>query len=499
MAAVYRYCRIHLDGIGMDFYYRTENEALQAGDFVAVPFGRENRERIGQLVSVTLCTAADAPYPPEKTKEILRRTERPAHWGEPKPPKKVVRQPEAPSDAPSPAPPSTPRQPETVPILPATQKPDRSAAAATERRRLPGRKRIPARRIGVVAAVLLCAVGVLWLQRLYSSRYAQAETAFAAGAYTQAQTLAQQVPGWFRGNRALRQLVAAAQTATRSADPDELAAALETLRSAAPEDGSVAAAAKTLEQQATLRWQQVIYAQALEDLTRQRYESAAEALQKITGYGDAAALRCYAQAMTLAETAELSQLQQAAAVLAQIPETYAGDQAAEVAALRLQLPKQIAAARAAIEQAQREERERIARLEATGLPYVGLSEERVQSTRQLGKAWYSFTRKTQERAASGGYVSHERRIYKWFQEGGGAVFTAVCENGTVVEAYPTSPKCWSGERLLVTLGKPKSTFGSGEKTSHSIRDDYDNPEDLYEDNRDWYDDEDEAYEEWEND
>ena len=283
MAAVYRYCRIHLDGIGMDFYYRTEDEALQAGDFVAVPFGRENRERIGQLVSVALCTAADAPYPPEKTKEILRRTERPAHWGEPKPPKKVISQPAVPSDSPSPAPPSAPRQPETAPILPATQKPNRSAAAATERRRLPGRKRIPARMIGGAAAVLLCAVGVLWLQRLYSSRYAQAETAFATGTYTQSQTLAQQVPGWFRDNRMLRQL-AAAQAATRSTDPDELAAALETLRAAAPEDGSVAAAAETLEQQATLRWQQVIYAQALEDLTRQRYESAAEALQKITDY-----------------------------------------------------------------------------------------------------------------------------------------------------------------------------------------------------------------------
>ncbi len=297
----------------------------------------------------------------------------------------------------------------------------------------------------------------------------------------------------------LRQLVAAAQTAIRSADPDELAAALETLRTAAPQDDSLTAAVKTLEQQTTLRWQQATYARAMEDLTRQRYESAAETLRRITDFGDAAVLCRYAQAMELAQTAELSQLQQAATVLAQIPETYVGDRAAEVAALRLQLPERIAAVRAAIEQAQREEQERIARLEATGLPYVGLSEERVQSTRQLGKAWYSFTYKKQERSESGGYIIRERVVYKWFREGGGAVFTAVCENGTVVEAYPSSPECWNGERLLVALGKPRSTFGSGGKTSHSIRDDYDNPEDLYEDNRDWYDDEDEAYEEWEND
>ena len=43
---------------------------------------------------------------------------------------------------------------------------------------------------------------------------------------------------------------------------------------------------------------------------------------------------------------------------------------------------------------------------------------------------------------------------------------------------------------------PPST--SGGSNSGSIRDDYDNPEDLWEDNPDWYEDEDEAWDEWEN-
>ena len=38
----------------------------------------------------------------------------------------------------------------------------------------------------------------------------------------------------------------------------------------------------------------------------------------------------------------------------------------------------------------------------------------------------------------------------------------------------------------------------GGSNSGSIRDDYDNPEDLWEDNQDWYEDEDEAWDEWEN-
>ena len=41
-------------------------------------------------------------------------------------------------------------------------------------------------------------------------------------------------------------------------------------------------------------------------------------------------------------------------------------------------------------------------------------------------------------------------------------------------------------------------YGSGGNDSGSIRDDYDNPEDLWEDNQDWYEDEDEAWDELEN-
>ena len=40
------------------------------------------------------------------------------------------------------------------------------------------------------------------------------------------------------------------------------------------------------------------------------------------------------------------------------------------------------------------------------------------------------------------------------------------------------------------------TSMSGGSNSGSIRDDYDNPEDLWEENQDWYEDEDEAWDEW---
>ena len=39
-------------------------------------------------------------------------------------------------------------------------------------------------------------------------------------------------------------------------------------------------------------------------------------------------------------------------------------------------------------------------------------------------------------------------------------------------------------------------YGGGDGYHSSLRDDYDNPEDLYEDNKDWYEDEDEAWDEY---
>ena len=41
-------------------------------------------------------------------------------------------------------------------------------------------------------------------------------------------------------------------------------------------------------------------------------------------------------------------------------------------------------------------------------------------------------------------------------------------------------------------------YGNGDNDSGSIRDDYNDPEALWEENQDWYEDEDEAWDEWEN-
>lgn len=143
---------------------------------------------------------------------------------------------------------------------------------------------------------------------------------------------------------------------------------------------------------------------------------------------------------------------------------------------------------------QQEEREAVLQAEKdAGIPYIGMTESSIDATRTLG---------THGMAKSGwAYKKDEtfkQMTYYWYTNNRTPIFTAVCQDGKVIETQKIDGY-WSGNTLLVPVVKPdiSTTFHSG-GSSGSIRDDYDNPEDLYEDNRDWYDDEDEAWDEWEN-
>ena len=144
----------------------------------------------------------------------------------------------------------------------------------------------------------------------------------------------------------------------------------------------------------------------------------------------------------------------------------------------------------------RQQEEREAALQAekdAGIPYVGMLESSIDSTRTLG---------THGMAKSGWAYKKDgtfkQMTYYWYTNNRTPIFTAVCQDGKVIETQK-SDGYWSGNALLVPVVKPDipTTFHSG--NSGSIRDDYDSPEDLYEDNPWDYEDEDEAWDEWEND
>lgn len=143
----------------------------------------------------------------------------------------------------------------------------------------------------------------------------------------------------------------------------------------------------------------------------------------------------------------------------------------------------------------RQQEEREAALQAekdAGIPYIGMPESSIDATRTLG---------THGMAKSGWAYKKDgtfkQMTYYWYTNKRTPIFTAVCQDGKVIETQKIDGY-WSGNTLLVPVVKPDipTTFHSG--SSGSVREDYDNPEDLYEDNRDWYDDEDEAWDEWEN-
>ena len=82
----------------------------------------------------------------------------------------------------------------------------------------------------------------------------------------------------------------------------------------------------------------------------------------------------------------------------------------------------------------------------------------------------------------------------WYDENGEMIAAGMCAQWKNDSEYMLK----SFSQYYPSGGNKGQTFhyGSGSNTSGSIRDDYDSPEDLWEDNRDWYEDEDEAWDEW---
>lgn len=82
----------------------------------------------------------------------------------------------------------------------------------------------------------------------------------------------------------------------------------------------------------------------------------------------------------------------------------------------------------------------------------------------------------------------------WYDENGEMIAAGMCAQWKNDSEYMLK----SFSQYYPSGGNNGQTFnyGNGGSNSGSLRDDYDNPEDLWEDNQDWYEDEDEAWDEW---
>ena len=349
----YQFCKVQVKDGGSPYAYLTGGLPLAVGDFVVVPVGNRNAEKTGRVTDVFVCSAQDAPYPPEKAKFVLRKSEQTAFPEKKIPPVEPAKNEKAATPMPPvpvepPVAQSVPEKPASFEVEPVPEAPTFTLPPPSEQ----DEPKKPKRRIP-------------W--------------------------------GW---------LAAAALAAF------------------------VIFAVPPLERIAETNRQQIVTQQAAEQEKRKQEEQRAE------------------QARLEEEAKQLRQQEEREAAL----------------------------------QAEKD----------AGIPYIGMPESSIDATRTLG---------THGMAKSGWAYKKDgtfkQMTYYWYTNKQTPIFTAVCQDGKVIETQKNDGY-WSGNTLLVPVVKPDipTTFHSG--SSGSVREDYDNPEDLYEDNRDWYDDEDEAWDEWEN-
>ena len=56
-----------------EYYYISDDDSIQVGDFVIVPAGKDNHEAVVEVVKKEYFTEEDVPLPMDKTKHIIRK------------------------------------------------------------------------------------------------------------------------------------------------------------------------------------------------------------------------------------------------------------------------------------------------------------------------------------------------------------------------------------------------------------------------------------------
>ncbi len=505
----YHYCRVRFQGIKLPYAYLTNGLPVRAGDHVLVPFGRESEPREGRVTSVLSCTREDAPWPPEHTKSVLEILQSDSPFMAPAPapaPKPVP----VPDPIPVPEPVPTPEPvPEPDPEPPAVSAPAVPPAPKPSTWTPPARRGFSRRK----KAVLICSCGAAAIilggvfyglhrhqqmqleaqQMRWNSEYLQAQELIQTGDYEEALSLLEGNPRLGNVEPSLQTLIDG-KNALQSENIPTLCSCLGRLTKLASKGPykSQAAALRDMLKNA-------LYRQALAALASGQTEHLESAFSDLGKFHDSPVLLAYVKALAASKTLRSTALNFAAEQLETIPADYSGPFAAEITTLRQEfLPKQVAAYEA-----------HAAAVAAGSLPYIGLPEELVNSTIQLGTA--------DEILRQG-----INTFYKWYNKAGTYVFHVVCRNGVVVTAgRQNSATCWNGDKLIqngtpettpVKPSPPPATRPSGPQFGHSsggstsggdtgpgsgssLREDYDDPEDLYEDGD--YDDLDEAWDEWE--
>lgn len=225
---VFHYCTVRLQGVRRPYAYLTGNLTLKVGDWVEVPFGKDDTPRCGQIGSLTDCTRLVAPWPPEQTKAVLRVVEAPVESeGQaisstpesppeplsktvqkksqtPKPTPKTVTTPKA---APEPAPAASSEDKEMTRLLEEIEAEKEHKSVVLEKPE-PLPAAAPKRRFswklacgGIV--VLICVIAGAVSYRLDIAHYQQAEQYLADNDFQNAAVELSHVPSFYRDQETL--------------------------------------------------------------------------------------------------------------------------------------------------------------------------------------------------------------------------------------------------------------------------------------------------------
>ncbi len=420
----YQFCNVQFKEDGATYAYLTGGISLKAGDFVVVPIGDHQAEKLARVTEVFVCSTQNAPYPPEKAKFVLRKSERTAF------PERKKPQHPAPKQADVSAPTESKRAVPPVQSAP-TANPQKSAPTVqsaitppivsqtptepeiTEKKSTLSKKPFPLGKL--IAAVLAVAV-IAGISISVSNRNKQRVAAYEA---------------------------------------------------------------------------------ALQELSNGNYTSAEQDFSELSGYRDAASLSVYCKYADMYK--DRTDYVGGQDELSNITLQYDTGWQQNIDALETRV-KSYKAEKDAAEEAERQriaaenaaKREQSLKDQYSGkLPVEGMPVSCLKYT-SLGEPDKRLNCKNFEK------LEQNQKYFNvyWYDGNGEMIAAGMCAQWrddsefmlkTFSQYYP------SGSNKGQTFH-----YGNGDNNSGSIRDDYDNPEDLWEDNQDWYEDEDEAWDEWEN-
>lgn len=420
----YQFCNVQFKEDGAAYAYLTGGISLKAGDFVVVPIGDHQEEKLALVTEVFVCSTQNAPYPPEKAKFVLRKSERTAFPECKKP------QHPAPKQAAAPAPTESKR---TVP-------PVQSAPTANPQKSAP-----------------------------------TVQSAITPPIVSQTPT----------------ELEITEKKSTLSKKPFPFGKLIAAVLAVAVIAGISVSVSSRNKQRAAA------YDAALQELSNGNYTSAEQDFSSLSGYRDAASLSVYCKYADMYK--DRTEYAGGQDELSNITLQYDTSWQQDVDALETRV-KGYKAEKDAAEEAERQriaaenaaKREQSLKDQYSGkLPVEGMPVSCLKYT-SLGEPDKRLNCKNFEK------LEQNQKYFNvyWYDGNGEMIAAGMCAQWKNDSEYMLK----SFSQYYPSGGNQGQTFnyGNGSNTSGSLRDEYDSPEDLWEDNQDWYEDEDEAWDEWEN-